>query len=116
MTASRCISPRQAAVLGFITAYFERNGYTPTYGEIAKGLGLKSQSGIHEHVKALERNGRITTEHNVQRSIKIVRTAERFRERLNATVGAMAREVVSDAAAVAFVEAAMTVLQQEGVC
>lgn len=45
------------AVLAFIDDYFRANAYAPTIREIAVGLGIKSTSTVHYHLKNLERDG-----------------------------------------------------------
>lgn len=51
---------RQKDVLDFITRYVTRNGYEPSYQQIARQLGVSSKSGIARHVEALETQGFIS--------------------------------------------------------
>ena len=47
------ITKKQRRLLDFIEDYNNRNGYSPTYREIAAGLELKSVSSVAEHIDNL---------------------------------------------------------------
>ena len=49
-------------VLIFIASYIEEHGYAPSYAEIAEGVGLKSKSSVHGHVKQLMEDGVLETD------------------------------------------------------
>ncbi len=51
---------RQKEVLDFITRYVSRNGYKPSYQQIARQLGVSSKAGIARHIEALETQGLIS--------------------------------------------------------
>lgn len=51
---------RQKEVLDFITRYVTRNGYEPSYQQIAWQLGVSSKAGIAKHIQALENQGLIS--------------------------------------------------------
>lgn len=51
---------RQKEVLDFITRYVTRNGYEPSYQQIAWQLGVSSKAGIARHIQALENQGLIS--------------------------------------------------------
>ncbi len=40
-------------IMDFITRYIIQHGYSPTVKEIGDGVGLKSTSSVHSHVKQL---------------------------------------------------------------
>ncbi len=65
------LTRRQKQVYDYIVDFIEGNGYAPSYGEIASGLGLVSKSAIHAHVKNLEKKGYLTTRWSANRSIDI---------------------------------------------
>jgi len=44
------LTKRQRDVLDFIQTFWTRNGYTPTFQEIADGIGLKSIATVHKHL------------------------------------------------------------------
>ena len=78
------ITRRQKEVLDFISGFVQRNGYSPSYEEIARGLGLKSLATVHKHVTNLQAKGLIARAHNRSRSLDVLpprsrtRTADRL--------------------------------------
>ena len=78
------ITRRQKEVLDFISTFVQRNGYSPSYEEIARGLGLKSLATVHKHVTNLQNKGLIARAHNRSRSLAVLppRTRTRTADRL----------------------------------
>jgi repressor LexA len=76
------ITQRQSDVLNFIESFTRDRGYSPTYEEIAKGIGLRSIATVHKHITNLERRGRITRAANNSRSIDVVPEGKLARFRL----------------------------------
>lgn len=69
------LTKKQKEVLDFIEGFIHDHGYTPSYREIAKGLGLSSPSTIHQHIQALCEKGVINTgDDGCARSIELVET------------------------------------------
>lgn len=66
------ITKKQKEILDFITQFIQSNEYAPSYREIADYFGLSSTATVHEHVKALEDKGLITSAQNEARSLEIV--------------------------------------------
>ena len=66
------ITPRQKAVLEFISGYIEKSGYPPTFQEIADAFNIVSKHGVVRHLEALEKKGYITRSDTLARSIRIV--------------------------------------------
>lgn len=67
------LTKRQRQVLDYIESFVKQNSYTPSYREIAKGLGLSSPSTVHQHIQALCEKGVINTgEDGAARSIELV--------------------------------------------
>jgi repressor LexA len=76
------LTPRQKEVLDFLVEYVERNGYSPSFEEIAAGLKLASLATVHKHITALEQKGYLKRRYNESRSIEVspeYRNAERER-------------------------------------
>jgi repressor LexA len=76
------LTPRQKEVLDFLVEYTERNGYSPSFEEIAAGLDLASLATVHKHITALEQKGYLKRRYNESRSIEVspdYRHAERER-------------------------------------
>ena len=78
------ITPRQKEVLDFLSSFTAQNGYSPSYEEIASGLGLNSLATVHKHVTNLQGKGLLQRAHNRSRSIDVLpqRSARRSSERL----------------------------------
>ncbi len=78
------VTRRQKEVLDFISAFVERNGYSPSFEEIARGLDLKSLATVHKHITNLQSKGALQRGHNRSRSIDVLpqRTRVRSVERL----------------------------------
>lgn len=71
------LTKKQREVLNFIEQFIRENSYTPSYREIAKGLGLSSPSTVYEHVQALCEKGVINTgEGGCARTIELVESEQ----------------------------------------
>ena len=55
------ITRRQKEVIDFLSGFTQKNGYSPSYEEIASGLGLNSLATVHKHVTNLQNKGPPTT-------------------------------------------------------
>jgi repressor LexA len=66
------ITRRQKEVLDFISGFTQRNGYSPSYEEIAHGLGLRSLATVHKHITNLHNKGLLQRAHNRSRSIDVL--------------------------------------------
>lgn len=62
------LTRKQRLVLDFITAFIDRHGYYPSYGEIARGMGLAAQSTVCVHVENLRRKGYLFRKWNAKRA------------------------------------------------
>ena len=78
------ITRRQKEVLEFVSGFVERNGYSPSFEEIAHGLDLRSLATVHKHITNLEKKGMLDRVHNRSRSIDVLppRTSKKGFERL----------------------------------
>ena len=78
------VTRRQKEVLDYITGFVQRNGYSPSFEEIARGLNLKSLATVHKHITNLQNKGLLQRAHNRSRSIDVLppRTKGRLAERL----------------------------------
>src|SRR6202034_4178963 len=63
---------RQKEVLDFISNFVQRNGYSPSFEEIARGLSLKSLATVHKHITNLQKKGLLQRAHNRSRSIDVL--------------------------------------------
>jgi repressor LexA len=78
------ITRRQKEVLDFLSGFTSRNGYSPSYEEIAAGLGLNSLATVHKHITNLQSKGLLQRAHNRSRSIDVLpqRSTRKGPERL----------------------------------
>lgn len=65
------LTRRQKEVMEFVSSFIEKNGYSPSYEEIASGLGLASLATVHKHVQALEAKQYVRRSYNHSRSLEI---------------------------------------------
>lgn len=65
------LTKRQHQVLHFILEHGQREGYAPTFQEIADHLQVSSLATVAEHVANLERKGYLRRSYNEARSITI---------------------------------------------
>jgi repressor LexA len=65
------LTKRQKDVLDFLASFVEKNGYSPSYEEIAEGLGLASLATVHKHVLALEMKHYVKRGFNQSRSLEV---------------------------------------------
>lgn len=66
------MTAKQRALFEFITDYSEAHGICPSFEEMKDHLGLRSKSGVHRMVVALEERGLIIRMPNRARAIGLV--------------------------------------------
>jgi repressor LexA len=69
------LTRRQKQVMDFLSEFIEKHGYSPSYEEIATGLGLASLATVHKHIQSLEAKQYLRRSYNHSRSLEI---AERY--------------------------------------
>ncbi len=69
------LTRRQKEVMDYLAGFIEKHGYSPSYEEIASGLGLASLATVHKHIQALEAKQYVRRSYNHSRSLEI---GERF--------------------------------------
>ena len=65
------LTKRQKEFLDFLAAFLRREGYSPSYEEIAQGLSLASLATVHKHIQALESKQYLKRGFNQSRSLEI---------------------------------------------
>ena len=63
------ITAKQEQIFKYLRSFTEEKGYPPSVREICKGIGLKSPSSVHAHLKALENAGYIKRDANKTRAM-----------------------------------------------
>jgi repressor LexA len=65
------LTKRQKEFLDFLAGFLDKNGYCPSYEEIADGLSLASLATVHKHILALESKHYLKRGFNQSRSLEI---------------------------------------------
>ena len=73
------VTRRQKEILDFLETFVTRNGYSPSFEEIARGMSLKSLATVHKHITNLEKKGLLDRVHNRSRSIEVLPPGTRTR-------------------------------------
>ena len=64
------LTERQRRVMDFIAGFLRERNYSPSFQEIADGLGLHSIATVHKHIGTLERKGYLKRGQNQSRSLE----------------------------------------------
>ena len=64
------LTERQRRVLDYIADFLGERGYSPSFQEIAEGVGLNSIATVHKHIATLERKGWLKRGRNQSRSLE----------------------------------------------
>jgi repressor LexA len=65
------LTKRQKEILDFITAFIDREGYSPSMEEIAEHFEFASLNAVFKHLEALEQRGYLRRDANRARSIEL---------------------------------------------
>src|SRR5260221_13370926 len=65
------LTKRQKEFLSFLAGFIDKRGYSPSYEEIAEGLGLASLATVHKHILSLESKNYVKRGFNQSRSLEI---------------------------------------------
>ncbi len=68
----RGLTGRQQQILDYLVREVQEKGYAPSVREIAKALGLRSPSTIHQHLTALEQKGCIRRHGERMRALEVM--------------------------------------------
>jgi len=63
---------RQSQIYFFIKGFINENNFSPSYQEMADGVGLKSKSGIHFLIDGLVKQGKVRRVKFTARSVELV--------------------------------------------
>lgn len=69
---SRDLTDRQEQVLAKIVEMTRKRGFPPTNRELRVALGIKSSNGVADHLRALEKKGRIRVSFGLARGIEVI--------------------------------------------
>ncbi len=71
------------------------NGYSPSFEEIAEGLGLSSLATVHKHITNLEQKELLRRDYNRSRSIDLLKPRGRMKQSLAVAAAAAAESGMS---------------------
>ncbi len=67
------LTRKQHELLVFIDRHLKQTGFSPSFEEMKEALDLKSKSGIHRLISALEERGFLRRRHHRARALEVVR-------------------------------------------
>src|SRR5262245_21895106 len=68
------LTERQGEILNLIRELVEVSGFPPTRAEIAERMGFKSVNAAEQHLRALEKKGKIEISEGASRGIRVLDT------------------------------------------
>ena len=85
------LTRKQHELLIFIDRHLQETGFSPSFEEMKDALQLKSKSGIHRLITALEERGFLKRRHHRARALEVIRMPQDARPRAVTAVAAAAR-------------------------
>jgi repressor LexA len=70
------LTRKQHELLMFIDRHLKNTGFSPSFEEMKDALNLRSKSGIHRLISALEERGFLRRHHHRARALEVIRTPE----------------------------------------
>ncbi len=88
------LTPKQYELLAYIDTFIVQHGVSPSFDEMKDALDLKSKSGIHRLILALEERGFIRRLPHRARALEVLRRPEAMIEDVPRPSGAFAPRVI----------------------
>ena len=76
------LTKRQKEVLNYLVGFLNKNGYSPSFEEIAHAMKLTSLATVHKHLQTLEKKGFIRRGYNQSRSIEVIQLPKPVRDQV----------------------------------
>ena len=70
------LTPKQHKLLVFIDGFIKETGHSPSFEEMKEAVGLKSKSGIHALISALEERGFIRKLPHRARALEVLKVPQ----------------------------------------
>lgn len=70
------LTRKQHELLTFIDRHLRETGFSPSFEEMKEALNLKSKSGIHRLISALEERGFLSRRHHRARALEVMRSPD----------------------------------------
>jgi repressor LexA len=80
------LTRKQYELLIYIDSYLKRTGYSPSFEEMKEALQLKSKSGIHRLISALEERNYLGRRHHRARALEVLRLPDNMMSRQEAVL------------------------------
>ena len=78
---SAMLTRKQYELLVYIDRHLKQTGFSPSFEEMKDALNLKSKSGIHRLISALEERGYLARRHHRARALDILRLPDNMQPR-----------------------------------
>ncbi len=88
------LTRKQHELLIFIDHHLRTTGFSPSFEEMKQALSLRSKSGIHRLISALEERGFLSRHHHRARALEVLRLPETGTVSARAEEGAFAPNVI----------------------
>jgi len=82
------LTRKQYELLVYIDKHLKRTGFSPSFEEMKDALSLKSKSGIHRLISALEERGYLGRRHHRARALEVLRLPDNVEQRAPDTAAA----------------------------
>jgi repressor LexA len=80
------LTRKQYELLVYIDRHLKQTGFSPSFEEMKDALNLKSKSGIHRLISALEERGYLARRHHRARALDVLRLPDNMQPRESAEV------------------------------
>ena len=75
------LTRKQYELLVYIDGHLKQTGFSPSFEEMKDALNLKSKSGIHRLISALEERGYLARRHHRARALDVLRLPDNMAAR-----------------------------------
>lgn len=89
------LTRRQKELYDFLLSFVDQHGYSPSFEEIAEGMGLSSLATVHKHITNLEQKGLLKRDYNRSRSIDLLKPRGLMKTSLAVAAAATAQSNVT---------------------
>lgn len=83
------LTRKQHELLSFIDRHLKETGFSPSFDEMKDALNLRSKSGIHRLISALEERGFLSRRHHRARALEVLRLPDAALAALRGDTAAM---------------------------
>ncbi|MDR3537235.1 MAG: hypothetical protein P4L71_12110, partial [Acetobacteraceae bacterium] len=88
------LTRKQHELLVYIDRHLRETGFSPSFEEMKEALQLKSKSGIHRLISALEERGFLGRRHHRARALEVLRLPDNMTQPVLASTGALSGAAV----------------------